>query len=700
MMAEPDKHVSYTLVVGFTDGNGIPFEWIVQRRYKQFTFLEAYLSANAAFIDRVKLPGKGLLSSDESKAPKRLPVLAEYIKRLVSHRCLFELFEVQHFFGIIAQLKHLYPHAVAPPLPARIATAQTPMADAAGQDGVVYLKLLEARGLPTLRPGKVPTTYATLHLSKGVLQSNPTPPSVRTENFESSLDPQWNVESMFFSKKRTYPIRIHLWEVRHLSANKTLGFAELELPRMQPHRLYDVWLPLAGPAADCGQVHVQAQVTPMLVDKPKINKLPNFRFQLHQTDFFPGQVVAGLLVLNVGQPITATRISISLIGYQQTHWTESHHEHYQDAHGRSQTRHRTVHHGQTWAILNEQRLVWRRSHGVEAIGSGSYIWPFEFYLPQRLPASFESTHAWCRYAVKATIHRPGLRFNQRLQSPIRMLAPYVSLSPLPPSFGKCEKLPFRSGDQVVFLQVTMPHSITIIGETTRMSLLVDNHTRHRVLDAKVTLNRTVVARAGSHTKVETTSLCLAHVREGFPVAPNESRQLLIDLPVPATTQPSLPEDISPLIQVTYTLIVCCDISGFLTGQSTAEVPLILSMRIPQPTLLYAAAAAPSSPVYPAQEMTAPAILPPPAYAESPPPQQAQLETAFEAGSTAFGLPRFGPESFAPLPDLGSASSTPEATAPDEDDEFKPENATPMFTAPPPPVSVFFPGLDYAPYRNN
>jgi hypothetical protein len=147
-------------------------------------------------------------------------------------------------------------------------------------------------------------------------------------------------------------------------------------------------------------------------------------------------------------------------------------EHYTDSQGRSQTRTVTDHYGQTWALIDERRLCWIQQMNPDRraeIASGSYVWPFEFVLPPRLPPTFNSPTGWIKYGIKygfphlcpfcflafrpttltpsanhrATVDRPGLSFNKRISAPIRLLAPYTSANPLPKVYGRLQKLPFR-----------------------------------------------------------------------------------------------------------------------------------------------------------------------------------------------------------------------------------------------------------------
>jgi hypothetical protein len=62
----------------------------------------------------------------------------------------------------------------------------------------------------------------------------------------------------------------------------------------------------------------------MKIQKSINMKLPDFRVRMEKSDYYPGEIVRGLLVLNVGTPLSANQVYVKLFGYTETHWTEQH----------------------------------------------------------------------------------------------------------------------------------------------------------------------------------------------------------------------------------------------------------------------------------------------------------------------------------------------------------------------------------------
>jgi len=163
----------------------------------------------------------------------------------------------------------------------------------------------------------------------------------------------------------------------------------------------------------------------MKINKPINTKLKPFRIHLEKTDYRPGDIVRGMLICNVGKPLSARQIFVRLLGMTETHWTENrtgmsakvnlcpaamlihsiHLEFYTDSQGRSQTRTVTDHYGQRWKLIDEARIMWDMRNnsptGKSEMLSGSYVWPFEFQLPPRLPPSFRCSTGWITYEVKS-----------------------------------------------------------------------------------------------------------------------------------------------------------------------------------------------------------------------------------------------------------------------------------------------------------
>jgi len=52
-----------------------------------------------------------------------------------------------------------------------------------------------------------------------------------------------------------------------------------------------------------------------------------------------------------------------------------------------------------------------------------------------------------------------------------MLAPYASNNPIPPTYGRLQKIPFRSDDQIVYVQGQLNSNVSYLGEPQTLTLV-------------------------------------------------------------------------------------------------------------------------------------------------------------------------------------------------------------------------------------
>jgi hypothetical protein len=111
-------------------------------------------------------------------------------------------------------------------------------------------------------------------------------------------------------------------------SDKPIGLAEVELSKLADHTVHDIWLPVAGPKCHSDSaVHVLARYTPLNIAglKVKSSRLPSFRMQLERRTFFPGEMIRGQIIYNVGQPKKIRGIRVKFQGYEKVSWTETRH---------------------------------------------------------------------------------------------------------------------------------------------------------------------------------------------------------------------------------------------------------------------------------------------------------------------------------------------------------------------------------------
>ncbi|MDP2439764.1 MAG: hypothetical protein Q8P67_28775 [archaeon] len=638
-----EQHISYSFEFWY-DGAADSGKWSVSLRYSQVHMLHGWLCEQFPHFGLPSIPrkfGAHLFSSRESTALKRVAGLGRFLTALLGVPRSFSIAEVRDFF----EFNNWIPRPLPFPLDQ--------------ESGMLYIKLVDLSNLGVTRPNRQPKAMVETRITES-LHALQRPLPLRSATHPDSTAPKFFEEYVFGLPSRRFPVRFQIWELRALGLIRhVLGHIQLETGSLLPFHIYDLQLPVeqgipvlvsnGEPTLRCF-VHF----TPMAIPKPFSSRLPDFRIQIDTTRFFPGQVVSGLLILNVGAPYTAKTVHVTLVGVEETHWTTTHSQTYTDSEGRMQTRTVTEHHGRVLSLIHERKYFWiGHTHSSEhpIIQSGSYVWPFEFTLPPALPPSFKCAVGSITYGLRATVTRPLLAFNKQIRRDIKILAPYTSANPLPTTYGYVDKLPFRSADQVVYLEARLSHDVVIIGEHTLLHLTVQNNTSKAVKYASVQLVGHIHATDNVSSVSSTATTVLATLTAGFPVGPGETRHFETPLFIDKKAHPTLPADLSPLIQVNHTVEIECDISGFLTGKARASVPVIVSHRIPAPEM----------------------YLPPP-----PPTEQPPLESILNLG---VGLPHFPPAQFAPsAPFLDNDHLPP----PPADESF----GNPLFAAPPPVHSTF------------
>ena len=123
--------------------------------------------------------------------------------------------------------------------------------------------------------------------------------------------------------------------------------------------------------------------------------IPRFRLLVEKTTYFPGEMVHGHLVLNLGKdtafPLEGDEntIFIDLCGFTRTFWVESQ--------SSSSLGSRIVHCGTERLILKLSKIVYQAPTGTSlamTLGRkfGTFVWPFSFQLPRTLPPSFKAPY--------------------------------------------------------------------------------------------------------------------------------------------------------------------------------------------------------------------------------------------------------------------------------------------------------------------
>ncbi|ORZ01679.1 hypothetical protein BCR43DRAFT_454333 [Syncephalastrum racemosum] len=105
-------------------------------------------------------------------------------------------------------------------------------------------------------------------------------------------------------------------------------------------------------------------------------------------------VLRGEAVLVLSKPITATSVTVKVVGKSHTLWPEG-----IGARGTKMSHEKTIH---------EQNMILQTFAQGDVIPAGLHRWPFEFLLPNSLVETIEDEMAKVYYYVSATVHRGGM----------------------------------------------------------------------------------------------------------------------------------------------------------------------------------------------------------------------------------------------------------------------------------------------------
>ena len=119
--------------------------------------------------------------------------------------------------------------------------------------------------------------------------------------------------------------------------------------------------------------------------------------------FYPGDVVTGVLHLDIPTPIDSCGIFLKLTGKEYVHWSEQH----SSGSGKRRRTH-TVHYYGGSSLF---KLTLPIKDSPCSSLSGQFEYPFEFQLPSDIPGSFEyrsgAVTGYILYKLKGVLARPG-----------------------------------------------------------------------------------------------------------------------------------------------------------------------------------------------------------------------------------------------------------------------------------------------------
>jgi hypothetical protein len=480
------------------------------------------------------------------------------LKEMVSHTDICDCFQLQHFFQI---KKHVYGDNTQ-----------------GINQGTLWIKIIEAVGLELEENTKAELSPQLKMRISVPLNHSYHPPTLATQVFNNNKHAKWFEEFSVSLPNKEFPIQFKVWNHRTLASNQLLGRFELDIRPFASNQVHDLWLQISKTA----RLHVMFQFSEaVLPSEPKnqINlKLPDLRLVLDRTTVYPGEMVTGGVIFNVGNPLSVKDITLKFFGAEHTRWKQEVCGNERDHNGHRIVDSHMIRRSESAVLFNIDQVLFAQQ---PVIDSGSYYWPFSFVMPLNLPPSMEHPFAAVTYTCSAHVNRPGLSLNKHVSNEIKVVVNYASSMPTPAVAVKEKKLNFRSKDQVILLSGKLEEgNIAEIGGQKLLSFTIENKSNYDVKSMRITLNSTLLISANGFPRTFCTSnpLTLLNGKEGMGLPVRSGRTLMgqIELKFPQRLFPTIFAQHSPLIEVTHSLVMECAVSGFLTGSVSTSIPMVFN----------------------------------------------------------------------------------------------------------------------------
>ncbi|XP_071112726.1 arrestin domain-containing protein 2-like [Haliotis cracherodii] len=140
-----------------------------------------------------------------------------------------------------------------------------------------------------------------------------------------------------------------------------------------------------------------------------MGKLQEFCIRLDnsRTVYTSGEVVSGVVVVTISEPMKMRGIRVTFQGKAGVNWKETANQDDDDS-----KKTVVVHFNAEEIYINHRKLLWGEDSDKDFsahLPAGHYEFPFSVPLPKNLPCSFEGDHGCVNYKVKATIDKPWKR---------------------------------------------------------------------------------------------------------------------------------------------------------------------------------------------------------------------------------------------------------------------------------------------------
>ena len=328
-------------------------------------------------------------------------------------------------------------------------------------------------------------------------------------------------------------------------------------------------------------------------------KLFGVTFDRSNATYMPGETVSGKIILDTLKEKQVRGLYVSTKGISYVHWTES------DSLNDSKT--------QTYSNSEEYYHFKYNIFGVQDCQVGHKIpyghneYTFSFRLPNNIPCSFEHTNGYIRYTVKAVIDRPW-KFDHECK------AAFTVVSNLDLNLYREKCFGINDGMRKTFsrlcwcgkgsmdLQITVPSSGYVPGQTINTMLNYTNYSNEVITKVSATLLRKLQFRATSKTLSNVKVIKKATHFGPFPKNGQITSEILVPPMAPSYLQ------YCKIINLNYELIVSVHISA-TCSKIKRTYPLLIG-TIP---LYYPSLPSPYNvvPYSSNSDVTKPAIMPMP-----------------------------------------------------------------------------------------
>ncbi|KAH8242596.1 hypothetical protein KR032_000433 [Drosophila birchii] len=345
--------------------------------------------------------------------------------------------------------------------------------------------------------------------------------------------------------------------------------------------------------------------------------------------YYAGQTISGQVTLSTDKVKEIKAIRLKVRGFAETHWTESK----TDSNNKSTSE---SYNGFEKYLSSKVYLLGSETSPEISLEPGVRTYNFACQIPIHCPSSFEGTHGRIRYMVDVNIIQ-SWKYDSLFTRPFTVvqvmdMQTYQSVSQVPVQV-RSEKTfgvwPFRSSP--LSLDLTLPQTGFVPGQTVPLKVLVGNESRIRVHEMKVGLAMMITYYSDLSSGTNAERISVSKLKADG-VMRNSQRMYEFQLQIPSTPPTSM--HLCRIIKIGYQIEVVAKVKGMHINGTLVMPVTICGVPISPPMMQYVpegsgaqgglnegalslfegeVASAPAAPPYPWSENS---TLAPPSYAEA------------------------------------------------------------------------------------